>query len=128
MMNILNGGVHAANSLDVQEFMVIPCGAQSFSQALEWCCRVYHRLKELLKEKGLSTSVGDEGGFAPNIPGEDEALSLLMQAFDRRALCRDRTLCWGWTPPPPSGWFRPRRAASRATPCPRPSFPTRPGS
>ena len=83
MMNILNGGVHAANSLDVQEFMVIPCGAQSFSQALEWCCRVYHRLKELLKEKGLSTSVGDEGGFAPNVPGEDEALSLIMQAFDR---------------------------------------------
>ena len=73
MMNILNG----------QEFMVIPCGAQSFSQALEWCCRVYHRLKELLKEKGLSTSVGDEGGFAPNVPGEDEALSLIMQAFDR---------------------------------------------
>lgn len=83
MMNILNGGVHAANSLDVQEFMVIPCGAQSFSQALEWCCRVYHRLKELLKEKGLSTSVGDEGGFAPNVPGEDETLSLIMQAFDR---------------------------------------------
>ena len=83
MMNILNGGVHAANSLDVQEFMVIPCGAQSFSQALEWCCRVYHRLKELLKEKGLSTSVGDEGGFAPNVQGEVEALSLLMQAFER---------------------------------------------
>ena len=61
--------------------MVLP--GLPFSQALEWCCRVYHRLKELLKEKGLSTSVGDEGGFAPNVPGEDEALSLLMQAFDR---------------------------------------------
>lgn len=83
VISLTQGGVHAANSLDVQEFMVIPCGAQSFSQALEWCCRVYHRLKELLKEKGLSTSVGDEGGFAPNVPGEDEALSLIMQAFDR---------------------------------------------
>ncbi len=83
MMNILNGGAHAANNLDVQEFMVIPAGAQSFSQALEWCCRVYHRLKELLKEKGLSTAVGDEGGFAPDVQGEDEALSLLMQAFER---------------------------------------------
>jgi len=83
MMNILNGGAHASNNLDIQELMIIPHKAESFSQALEQCCRVYHRLKEILKEKGLCTAVGDEGGFAPNLGSEDEAFGLLMQAIDR---------------------------------------------
>ena len=83
MMNLINGGAHASNNLDIQEFMVVPVGAHSFSQALEWCCRVYHRLREILLEQGLSVSVGDEGGFAPNLSGEEEALSLIMQAIDR---------------------------------------------
>lgn len=83
MMNLINGGAHASNNLDIQEFMVVPVGAHSFSQAVEWCCRVYHRLREILLEQGLSVSVGDEGGFAPNLSGEEEALSLIMQAIDR---------------------------------------------
>ena len=74
MMNILNGGAHASNNLDIQELMIIPHKAESFSQALEQCCHVYHRLKEILKEKGLCTAVGDEGGFAPNLGSEDEAI------------------------------------------------------
>lgn len=86
MMNLLNGGVHAPNNLDIQEFMVIPVGAQNISQAIEWCSRIYHRLGELLREKGLSCGVGDEGGFAPSLSGEEEAFLLLTEAGERANL------------------------------------------
>jgi len=80
MMNILNGGAHAANNIDVQEFMIMPVGAKSFKDALRWCAEVFHALASLLKSKGLTTSVGDEGGFAPNLENEDAALTLILEA------------------------------------------------
>jgi enolase len=81
LMNILNGGMHADNNLDIQEFMIIPIGLASFSEALRAACEVFHKLKSLLKSKGLSTSVGDEGGFAPRLDSNEEALSLIMKAI-----------------------------------------------
>lgn len=83
MMNILNGGVHADNNIDIQEFMIMPVGANNFSECLRECTEVYHELKKLLKEKGLSTAVGDEGGFAPNLSADEEALDFIMQAIER---------------------------------------------
>lgn len=80
MMNILNGGAHSSNGLDVQEFMIMPVGAKSFSQGLQWCCEVFHTLAKILKNKGLSTAVGDEGGFAPEISSDIEALDLIVDA------------------------------------------------
>lgn len=82
MMNVLNGGAHADNSVDFQEFMIMPVGAPSFSEALRWGVEVYHTLKGVLHERGLSTAVGDEGGFAPNLASNEEAIVLLMQAID----------------------------------------------
>ena len=82
MMNILNGGAHAANTVDVQEFMIMPVGALSFREALRWCAEVFHALKALLKENGLATSVGDEGGFAPNLSGEEEAVEYILKAVE----------------------------------------------
>ena len=81
-MNILNGGAHAANTVDVQEFMIMPVGALSFREALRWCAEVFHALKALLKENGLATSVGDEGGFAPNLSGEEEAIEYILKAVE----------------------------------------------
>lgn len=83
MMNILNGGAHAANNLDVQEFMIIPKGAESFREGLRQCCEVYHSLASILKQKGLSTGVGDEGGFAPDLSGEREAVELILEAVEK---------------------------------------------
>ncbi len=83
MMNILNGGAHADNNLDVQEFMIMPVGARRFSRGLRQCCEVYHTLKSLLKEKKLSTAIGDEGGFAPSLESESEAIELILQAVER---------------------------------------------
>lgn len=80
MMNILNGGAHAANTIDVQEFMIMPVGARSFKEGLRWCAEVFHALAALLKQKGLATSVGDEGGFAPNLSGEEEAIHFILEA------------------------------------------------
>ena len=80
MMNILNGGRHADNTVDLQEFMIMPCGAPSFREGLSMCTEIYHTLKQLLKEKGYSTSVGDEGGFAPDLKDSDEALQLIVNA------------------------------------------------
>lgn len=80
MMNILNGGAHAANNIDVQEFMIMPVGASSFKEGLRWCAEVFHALATILKSKGLATSVGDEGGFAPNLESEDEAINLILDA------------------------------------------------
>lgn len=82
MMNILNGGSHADNSIDFQEFMVMPVGAPSFSEALRWGAEVFHHLKSVLKKKGLSTNVGDEGGFAPNIGSNQEAIEVVLQAIE----------------------------------------------
>lgn len=83
MMNILNGGVHADNTLDIQEFMIMPMGAENFQEGLRMCAEIYHILKQLLKEKGLNTAVGDEGGFAPNLSDTKEALCFLKDAVER---------------------------------------------
>lgn len=83
MMNILNGGVHADNTLDIQEFMIMPMGAENFQEGLRMCAEIYHILKQLLKEKGLNTAVGDEGGFAPNLSDTKEALRFLKDAVER---------------------------------------------
>ena len=80
MMNILNGGAHAANTVDVQEFMIMPVGAESFKEALRWCAEVFHALAALLKSKGLATSVGDEGGFAPDLASDEEAIQYILEA------------------------------------------------
>lgn len=82
MMNVLNGGAHAANNLDVQEFMIMPVGARSFAEGLRWCAEVYHTLKKRLSEKKLSTAVGDEGGFAPDLESDAAALELLLEAIE----------------------------------------------
>src|SRR4051794_32661856 len=82
-MNVLNGGAHADSNVDVQEFMLAPIGAASFAEALRWGVETYHALKALLKERGLSTALGDEGGFAPNLPSNEEALALLLTAIER---------------------------------------------
>lgn len=83
MMNILNSGAHAGNTIDVQEFMIMPVGASSFRKGLRWCAEVYHTLQEVLKFKGLTTAVGDEGGFAPNIADDEEAICLILQAIEQ---------------------------------------------
>lgn len=83
LMNILNGGLHADNNLDIQEFMIMPIGAPTFREALRYATEVFHNLKSLLKSKGLTTSVGDEGGFAPNLSSNEEALGLILQAIEK---------------------------------------------
>ncbi len=83
MMNILNGGAHADNKIDFQEFMVMPVGASSFSEALQWGVEIFHALKAVLKKKGYSTNVGDEGGFAPNIQSNEEAIETVLKAIDK---------------------------------------------
>lgn len=83
MMNILNGGAHAANTVDVQEFMIMPVGAKSFKEALRWCAEVFHALAALLKEKGLATSVGDEGGFAPDLASDEEVIQYILEAVKK---------------------------------------------
>jgi len=82
MMNIVNGGAHADNSVDLQEFMIIPIGAPSFSEALRWGVEVFHALKATLKKRGLSTAVGDEGGFAPDLPSNEAALAVILQSIE----------------------------------------------
>lgn len=83
MMNILNGGVHAGNNIDIQEFMIIPTGAPSFSDGVRMCSEVYHTLKNILSSKGYSTAVGDEGGFAPMLPSDEDALSAIAAAIEK---------------------------------------------
>ena len=96
MMNILNGGVHAGNNIDIQEFMIQPTAPESFAESMEICCDIYHKLKEILRKKGQSTAVGDEGGFAPNLKTDEEALELICEAIlqanystDRVKICLD---------------------------------------
>ena len=83
MLNVINGGVHALNSIDFQEFMFMPVGATSFSEALQWGVEAYHMLKKVLAERGLSTAVGDEGGFAPDLPDNETAVKVLVEAIER---------------------------------------------
>lgn len=83
MMNILNGGAHAANTVDVQEFMIMPAGAPSFKEGLRWCTEVFHALAALLKERGLATSVGDEGGFAPDLGSDEEAIECILETVEK---------------------------------------------
>ena len=99
MMNILNGGEHADNNVDIQEFMVMPIGAESFEEGLRIGTEIFHSLREVLKAKGLNTSVGDEGGFAPNLSSNEEALKTIVEAIEKagykpgeigRASCRER--------------------------------------
>jgi enolase len=86
MMNVLNGGEHADNNIDFQEFMLMPAGASSFSEAMRWGVECYHSLKKVLSERGLSTAIGDEGGFAPNLGSNEEALQLLLEAIEKVGL------------------------------------------
>ena len=83
MMNVINGGVHADNNIEFQEFMIAPVGAESFSQAIQMCAEVFYRLKSVLKKRGLSTCVGDEGGFAPNLNGNIEAIEVIIEAIEK---------------------------------------------
>ena len=92
MMNILNGGCHADNTVDLQEFMIMPVGAADFSGGLQWCAEIYHTLRDRLKAAGLSTAVGDEGGFAPNLKDSKEVLETICQAVRAAAIRWERTL------------------------------------
>ena len=83
MMNILNGGAHASNTVDVQEFMIMPVGAPSFREALRWCAEVFHALASLLRSRNLATAVGDEGGFAPDLSSDEEAISCILEAIEK---------------------------------------------
>lgn len=82
MMNILNGGAHASNNIDIQEFMIMPVGACCFSEGLRQCCEIYHTLGNILRKKNMDTAVGDEGGYAPNLEGDEEAIELILTAID----------------------------------------------
>ena len=93
MMNIMNGGKHADSTLSVQEFMIMPVGATTFTECLRMCAEIYHNLKKVLNEKGLATGVGDEGGFAPNVKDEDEALSLIMAAIEKAGYKPGEEIC-----------------------------------
>ncbi len=93
MMNILNGGSHADNSIDFQEFMIMPVGASSFSEALRWGAEVFHNLKSVLKAKGYSTNVGDEGGFAPNLKSNEEAIEVVLQAIEKAGRKPGEEIC-----------------------------------
>jgi enolase len=83
MMNVINGGAHADNNVDLQEFMIMPVGAPSFKEALRWGVETYHTLKKVLHDRGLSTAVGDEGGFAPNLSSNEEAVAVLVEAIEK---------------------------------------------
>ncbi|RZT42116.1 phosphopyruvate hydratase [Cupriavidus agavae] len=95
MMNIINGGAHADNSVDMQEFMILPVGAPSFSEAVRWGAEVFHTLKALLKQRGFSTAVGDEGGFAPDLQSNEQALEVIMQAIHAAGFQAGRDIALG---------------------------------
>lgn len=117
MMNILNGGAHATNTVDTQEFMIMPVGAPSFKKALRWCAEVFHALAALLKSRGLATSVGDEGGFAPTCPAMKRPSRPFWKPSAMQAMSRAKTSCWLWTLLPANG-RAPRRANIS---CPKPA-------
>ena len=89
MMNILNGGAHAANNVDIQEFMIVPVGAKSFSEAVRTGSEIYHTLGGILKQRGLAVSVGDEGGFAPNLASDEEAIEVILEAVSSAGYTTD---------------------------------------
>lgn len=91
MMNILNGGAHATNNIDIQEFMIMPTGAKSFSEGLRQCCEIYHTLGKLLKKNNMATAVGDEGGYAPNLDSDEEAIELIIRAIEMAGYNTDNT-------------------------------------
>jgi enolase len=93
LMNIMNGGAHAAGSTDIQEFMIVPVGARKFSDALRWGAEIFHALKKILSEKGLATTVGDEGGFAPKLGSNEAALQLVMQAIEKAGFQPGKDIC-----------------------------------
>ncbi len=93
MMNIMNGGKHADSTLSIQEFMIMPIGAKTFSECIQMCSEIYHNLKKVLKDKNLSTGVGDEGGFAPNVKDEDEAISLIIEAIEEAGYKPKEEVC-----------------------------------
>ncbi len=95
MMNIINGGAHADNSVDMQEFMILPVGAPSFSEAVRWGAEVFHTLKSLLRQRGFSTAVGDEGGFAPDLKSNEQALEVIMQAIESAGFVAGREIALG---------------------------------
>jgi enolase len=95
MMNIINGGEHADNSVDIQEFMILPVGAPSLSEALRYGAEVFHTLKKVLRERGMSTSVGDEGGFAPDLPSNESALEIIIEAVERAGYKAGDDICLG---------------------------------
>ncbi len=98
MMNVINGGAHADNALDLQEFMIVPLGAASFAEALEWGSRTYHALKKLLESRGLSTGVGDEGGFAPDLRANEQAIDLLVEAIEAAGFAAGRDIALALDP------------------------------
>jgi len=98
MMNVINGGVHAANNLDLQEFMIVPVGAASFSEALRMCAETYHSLKSVLSGAGYSTGVGDEGGFAPDLPTSESALEMLSKAIEAAGFQLGKDICLALDP------------------------------
>ena len=95
MMNIINGGAHANNSLDIQEFMIIPVGAPSFREALRYGAEIFHTLKKILNSRGMSTAVGDEGGFAPDLPSNEAALQTILEAIEQAGYQVGRDICLG---------------------------------
>jgi len=95
MMNIINGGAHANNSLDIQEFMILPVGAPTLREALRYGAEIFHTLKKILNEKGMSTAVGDEGGFAPDLPSNEAALQTILQAIEQAGYKPGRDICLG---------------------------------
>ena len=132
MMNVINGGAHANNTLDLQELMILPVGAGSFREALRWGAEVFHMLKKLIHGQGMSTAVGDEGGFAPNVASHEAAIQLILKAITEAGYEPGTQIALGLTAPAPSStatastrW--PAKAASR---CPRRNSPTcwRPGA
>ncbi|MCL6614232.1 MAG: phosphopyruvate hydratase, partial [Firmicutes bacterium] len=104
MMNILNGGKHADNSVDLQEFMVMPVGAESFSESLRWGAEIFHALKGVLKAKGYGTAVGDEGGYAPNLKSNQEALDVIMEAVEKAGLKPGDQVCIAMDPAATELW------------------------
>ena len=126
MMNILNGGAHASNTVDVQEFMIMPVGAPSFREALRWCAEVFHALASLLRSRNLATAVGDEGGFAPDLSSDEEAISCILEAVEKAGYEPGKDFMLAMDAAPASG-----KAAGRANTFsqkPGPALPPRPSS
>ena len=122
MMNILNGGAHAANTVDTQEFMIMPVGAPSFKEGLRWCAEVFHALASILKAKGLATSVGDEGGFAPNLSSDEETIETILAAIEKAGYLpgRDFMLAMDaasseWKSPKGKGFYKLPKAGTEFT-------------